>query len=153
MEKFTFEDLISAIQRKNIKKTKEICETYPTLIEKVNNDHWGLIHFCAAYGTGEIMEYLLQKGVDIEQKTRENWTPLLLAAMEQKKECVQVLLRSGANIKAKSLFGDDLLSLLCENDKKLEKIVNCGLNLDIYLEKQGDSLYLKGTAKLDHRIL
>lgn len=143
---FTFDDLISAIKKRKLDRTKEICEANPGLIDEANIDEWGPIHFCAAYGDGETLAYLIQKGANKEQKTREDWTPFLLAAWQGNDECLRQLLKAGANFKAETLFGHNLLSILCEKDEELQKIVYYGLDPEIHFEKQGDNLFLKGSS-------
>lgn len=54
--------------------------------------------YAAELGTDGVIEYLLDHGADIEVKVVDQWTPLIFAAWEGHKECLEMLYRRGANI-------------------------------------------------------
>ena len=60
----------------------------------------------AAYkGETEILTVLLAKGANKEATDNAGWTPLILAARYNHKDCVKVLLQYGANVNAKNKYG------------------------------------------------
>lgn len=64
-----------------------------------------LLHEAAEEGNSEIMEYLLQIGVDFDQKDKEGRTALTYAAEEDNLACVRMLLKNGADLEAKDIHG------------------------------------------------
>ena len=49
-----------------------------------------------------MVEYLVAKGVDINEKNKNKWTALHLAASNGKKDMVEYLIAKGADIHAKN---------------------------------------------------
>ena len=54
-----------------------------------DNDEWTPLHLAARYGHKEIVEYLVEKGADVNAKDKEGWTPLHFAAQEGHTEIVE----------------------------------------------------------------
>jgi ankyrin repeat protein len=68
------------------------------------------LHFAANTGQHkEVAELLLAKGVDINAKADDGWTPLHLAARSGNKEVVELLIFKGADIGAKDSSGKTAL--------------------------------------------
>lgn len=49
----------------------------------------------------EMFDFLIEKGADVNAKSDEGWTPVILAAQEGQKDMVEVLVAKGANVNAK----------------------------------------------------
>ena len=60
---------------------------------------WGVLHFAAALGDADILEYLLQRGCDkdINMQDYSGFTALHLAVHRGRHECAKLLLTKGAN--------------------------------------------------------
>ena len=64
--------------------------------------NWPLLPCASLFGWSDIVEYLLNKGTDIEQ-TVDKRTPLDAAAFNGHTDCCELLLNRGANIETKNL--------------------------------------------------
>jgi ankyrin repeat protein len=90
-----------------------------------------LLHYAVFWNDKDIIKALIKRGVDLNKFNKKGYTPIMLAAMEGKKEAFFILLKNGADINVK---GGMLASY---------SLLNCaalGGNLDIvkYLvEKKG----------------
>lgn len=59
----------------------------------------------AYFGHMDIVEFLLNKGADVNAADDEGWTALILAALRGKIDAVKILIDHGANIDAKNIKG------------------------------------------------
>ena len=66
----------------------------------------GLLHMAAARGLERVGGVLLQRGVDVNTKNREGWTPLHQAVFRKRPEMVQFLISHGANALVKDKLGN-----------------------------------------------
>ncbi|UNI18714.1 hypothetical protein JDV02_004967 [Purpureocillium takamizusanense] len=62
------------------------------------------IHNAAQMGLREITLKLIQKGADVNARTKKNWTALILAAEAGRTEIVKLLLKHGADVNAQTQF-------------------------------------------------
>jgi len=76
----------------------------PKALMTVNNHGESLLHYAAAGGEGDIVEFLIDHGLDVNAKTNNGWTPLMCALMPaeqqwepQMHELVSYLLEQGAD--------------------------------------------------------
>ena len=73
------------------------------------------LHTAAWYGDKAAVALSLQRGTDIDAKRKisvhENWTALMAAAVMNRPEVVDLLLRGGADIHAKNNEGQTALIL------------------------------------------
>uniref|UniRef100_A0A3B3YKF5 Uncharacterized protein n=1 Tax=Poecilia mexicana TaxID=48701 RepID=A0A3B3YKF5_9TELE len=62
------------------------------------------LHYAADFGHLKVVEYLLEKGADINAKDKHELTSLMCASLEGHCDCVKILLEKGAdkNIKTES---------------------------------------------------
>lgn len=81
-----------------------------------NNDKWTALHLAARYHNPDFMKLLLDAGADVEQKTKDGYTPLMLALYNDKnsRDLVKLLLDAGANAKVKNNDGKTALDLTKE---------------------------------------
>ena len=79
---------------------------------------WSPLHGCCYAGfDNDIIDELLQKGLDIDRKTGSSaMTPLMYAAQENHVDVVQHLISRGANINDTDSFGQDALHIAIKNN-------------------------------------
>ncbi|PFX19567.1 putative ankyrin repeat protein [Stylophora pistillata] len=76
----------------------------------MNNDGWKSLHFAAKNGDPDIIDLILTHVPDIESKTADGTTPLIIAVRFGKLQGVKYLLERGANPLTKDNYGRDFLS-------------------------------------------
>uniref|UniRef100_T1JLU3 Uncharacterized protein n=1 Tax=Strigamia maritima TaxID=126957 RepID=T1JLU3_STRMM len=55
------------------------------------------LHYAADYGQKEVIQYLIEKGADLNSKDKHGISALLAAIWEGHTDCVRLLLQKGAN--------------------------------------------------------
>jgi uncharacterized protein len=70
---------------------------------------WCLIHRYAEYGHALAVELLLEKGSEVDPKTKSGYAPLVCAAENGHADVVQVLLEWGAEVNAQGYDGKTAL--------------------------------------------
>ncbi|XP_061171515.1 uncharacterized protein LOC133181010 [Saccostrea echinata] len=76
------------------------------------------LHFAADYGQSQVIEYLVSKGANINQKDKHNITPLLAAVWEGHVSSVETLLKLGADKTVTSPDGQSLIECAEKEDVK-----------------------------------
>ena len=96
-------NLNDAIQGGRVEDVKNIINKDRTKV--YDKDKWGYTFLYAAVLQGhlEIVEYLLQKGADVNTKNLEGFTPLHDSAYKGRVEMVRLLLAKGADANAKDI--------------------------------------------------
>ncbi len=69
---------------------------------------------CAMQCSPEFVRMLLEKGVQVDQKSREGNTPLMAAARLGKVEMIRLLLDSGADVDATNKKGETALMAVAD---------------------------------------
>ena len=98
----------------------------------------------AVHGKTSAVEYLLDRGANIEAKMKDDWTALSMAALEGRKSTVECLLDRGANIEAKNDFGYTalLLAAWIGQKSKVEYVLYRGANIEAENERGETPLLL-----------
>jgi ankyrin repeat protein len=92
--------------------------------EIIGSGHgFALIHAFARVGNAVGVRVLLQKGADIEAKTKEDETPLILAVTKYFSGLAEALIDKGANVNAKDKEGRTCLMLAAIGGKANEWMV------------------------------
>ncbi|WP_338405958.1 ankyrin repeat domain-containing protein [Wolbachia endosymbiont (group A) of Longitarsus flavicornis] len=81
-----------------------------------NSDNWALLHYAVYYGNPDMVSFLIDKGANIEIRSKEGKTPLHLAVEEAKQNVINLLLDRGADIEAKNNDGKTPLYLAAYNN-------------------------------------
>ncbi|KAM5345131.1 hypothetical protein ACJ41O_010993 [Fusarium nematophilum] len=90
IDKFTVTDLV--------KLGEQIGATgLPTSEIRLNSHTTGLLHFAASYGATDAIEYLIERGCDINSRSVEGQTPLLYACRSGHHDVALKLLELGAD--------------------------------------------------------
>ena len=102
----------------------------PNVQSKLNG--WAALHFAAQEDNQDLCELLCDFKADLNVRTHENNSPLLIAALKRLKSMTSTLLRRKANVNAHDSHGwtalhcaaqknaDDVISLLCANSADVE---------------------------------
>ena len=113
------------------------------LIDKINLDipvdsHPGekLIHLASRLGKTKIVEALLDRGVNIDEKTDKGKTPLHLAIELHREKTIKFLTERGANVNAKTIEGETPLhsaSKSCEVSIA-QDLINARADINVKIE-------------------
>ncbi|KAJ3682742.1 hypothetical protein LUZ60_012969 [Juncus effusus] len=92
-------DFYSAVQNGDLQSVESALLAEPDLIHRTTiYDRLSALHIAAANGCIEVLSMLLDRSVQPDLVNRHKQTPLMLAAMHGKLDCVEKLLEAGANI-------------------------------------------------------
>ena len=91
------QEIEEAVKGGDLITVKKLLHSNPELLHYENANKEALIHLAAGRGHTEIVKLLLEKGIDINTKTKWGWTPLLYAINFRKVETSKLLLEKGAN--------------------------------------------------------
>lgn len=80
------------------------------------------LHEAAKYGDLEVVEYLVEKGANVNEKDDDGYTPLHVAAKKGYLEIVEYLVEKGAKINEKDKSAKTPLQLAYDNGN--QEVVN-----------------------------
>ena len=75
-----------------------------------DGNHWSALHYAVFNGHQEIASYLIAQGAEVNARSPNRSTPLMLAARENREDLTKILLESGADTKSQNDWGDSALS-------------------------------------------
>jgi ankyrin repeat protein len=102
-------ELSLAIRQGNLDRAKAIVEKSPALVTSADDSGFTPLHIAATAGRVDIIEYLLQRGADIEARTAGGQTPLFQTVPLASAEAFDCLLRKGARLGARDNSGKSIL--------------------------------------------
>lgn len=108
----------------DVQCVKQILQEYPNLMEVVDDDGVGVIHYCAMFGNKHMMKMLIEEfNANVDQQTCDLFTPILLAAKNDNIDCLIELRNHNANVNLTTKSGTSLLDYLIKNlkEKDLEE--------------------------------
>ncbi|MBA8667592.1 ankyrin repeat domain-containing protein [Holosporaceae bacterium 'Namur'] len=112
------------IKNNDYKLLRKLLHEVSNFKTKINVDFDDAIVLASMLGKKDIVEILLQGGVDVNSTDTEGNSILIIAVNQKDKELVKMLLAEGANINAKNTRGDTALSKAVEQrDKELVKML------------------------------
>ena len=130
---------------------KMLLENNPDLLEARNENEKTPLHFAAQSGIKEIVEFLIEKGADVNANNIANETPLHYAAAMRHKEVVGLLIARGAILNSGTLDGStplhyaanfgnpETVRILIEKGAKINSRNRAGLTpLDVAYESVQD---------------
>ncbi|XP_072976324.1 E3 ubiquitin-protein ligase XB3-like [Typha angustifolia] len=92
-------EFFTAVQVGDLEMVESALQNEPNWLRRTTiYDRLSALHIAAANGRIELLSMILARGVGPDVVNRHKQTPLMLAAMHGKIECVRKLLESGANI-------------------------------------------------------
>ncbi|HJZ58755.1 MAG TPA: ankyrin repeat domain-containing protein, partial [Gemmataceae bacterium] len=90
---------------------RAILEKHPKLVDArdplagrrkpLGNESHTPLHLAVVHGHSDVVEYLIQRGADVNADSGGGWTPLHLAARTDRLDIVKLLVESGAKVDAK----------------------------------------------------
>ena len=88
-------------------------------------NYWGALHYAVFNGHKELAQFLIERGANVNARSPNGSTPLMMAAREGREELTKVLLESGADTHAKNDWGDTPLVLAMRYDHyRLGKMIS-----------------------------
>lgn len=103
-------------------------------IETTNKAKFRPIHIAARLGLSAVLQCLMDSGCDLNSKTKNGDTALMVCAKYRREECLKVLVRAGADVGLVNLAGQSVITVarsnqwyLCFQQAILEVIRNRNL--------------------------
>lgn len=137
-------------------------------IHSTSEEGFGCLHFAAYHHSVQMLDYLLELGLDINQTAADGSTPLHMAVRQQHKLCVESLLKRGSLVK-KDVIGmtpmmyarnrgyDEIIKLLAEVEMSNTEVqAPCAFTQDVrnkYWAKALESAIFKDDVQTCSRIL
>ncbi|WP_411849346.1 ankyrin repeat domain-containing protein [Stenotrophomonas sp. LGBM10] len=118
----TKNNLLAAVNSGDLVQIRSIIEKKPDVIDAYLNDGWTALTFAAKDGNVSVVNFLIEKGADINKLEGGGNSPLYWAAKYGHEDIVALLLRHGANIHHKCAKCLEPIDVARENN--YEGIVN-----------------------------
>lgn len=97
-----------------------------------DGNYWGALHYAVFNGHTELAKYLVERGADVNARSPNGSTPLMMAGREGRGDLAKLLLESGADTKAKNDWGDTALTLSTRYDHyRVGKMISSPEEFDI----------------------
>ncbi len=88
-------------------------------------DNWGALHYAVFNGHQQLVEELIARGANVNARSPNLSTPLILAAREGRDEVARRLLEAGADVRARNDWGDSALTMAMRYDHlRLAKMIS-----------------------------
>ncbi len=126
-------EIAEACKRGDLTTVKHLLESNPSLLYTTNDFGEGLLHFAAWGGNVDLIDFLVSKGLNVDQKTQGEWTPLLYAVNFRKENAALALLNKGAKTGIQNVWGQTplLFASGAGMEAVVQKIIKTGANLNI----------------------
>jgi ankyrin repeat protein len=95
-------ELFDAAEKGDFETVKDLLTKYSDMKTVRRDGGWTLLHL--SFGSRELVEYLIENGLDIEARSDSQWTPLHSQAYGGHIDGVELLLEHGADIEAKHAY-------------------------------------------------
>ena len=98
-------------------------------------NYWEALHYATFNGHSELAKYLIEKGANVNARSPNGSTPLMLAAREGREDMTTFLLESGADTRPKNDWGDSALTLAMRYDHyRLGKMISSPEEFEIAIK-------------------
>lgn len=88
-------------------------------------NHWNALHYAVFSGHTALAKELVERGADVNARSPNGSTPLMMAAREGREDIAKLLMENGADTKAKSEWGDTALTFAMRYDHiKLGRMIS-----------------------------
>jgi len=136
--------LIDIVKNGNIEKLKKVMD-FKTNLDIIDDNGNGLLLIAIKKGFTNIVQFLIDQGIDVNLSNNIGWTPLMEAVQMGNIEIVKSLVECGADTNAEDMLGNSAESIIFENNNiELLKFIN---NIESYREAAPASA---GAIDLDH---
>jgi ankyrin repeat protein len=91
------ENFLETTKIGDLAQLKIILEEQPILVNAKDEDGWTLLHYASYAGIKEVVEYLMEKGAEVNTEARIGaWTPFFLSSLKGHREIAEWLIENGA---------------------------------------------------------
>lgn len=128
-------DLVKATKGGDLKKVIELLSSGADLNTVVgDNDKRNLLHHASQKGHSNLIEFLIEKGIDVNSLDKRGRTPLYLSCLDRQLNSARTLISKGADIdisgehnpldiaSSNSYEGTEIVELLLENNANVNQI-------------------------------
>ena len=130
-----------AIWKNDIDELIRNVEMNPEIVHKEDRLDGTLLHAAAERGTPEMIEYLVEKGSDIDRIER-SWSPLCSAIFKEKIENVKKLIELGANLNNKVSESNPLICTMTgrrgERSEIAKLLIEAGADVTIQFKPRSN---------------
>jgi len=98
-------DLFQAIEKADLKEVMRRVEKNPRTVFHRDRYGIGALHLAAVLGRIDLLRFLLDRGVSVDQTTKTGITPLYGASSEGRADTVAYLIQRGADVQARTVDG------------------------------------------------
>lgn len=130
IEEITKKKFLKAIEKEDINTIKELINNGFPLNSYISEERFTVLHYACKTGSLKSLKILIDQGnVDIDfQDDIEKWTPLMISCINGHIECIEYLLKKGANAELRSETNHSALDYVnelievCSSNKEKEKL-------------------------------
>lgn len=102
--------------------------------------HWDALHYAVFNGHTELAAELIERGANVNARSPNGATPLMLAAREGREDAAKLLLENGADTTLKSDWGDTALTFAMRYDHlRLGKMISTPEEFEIAVKAPKES--------------
>ena len=106
-----FEEFHEAAKKDQVKKMRQLLSNNNNWLEKRDKYQRTALHSAARYGALSALQYLIEKGADLNAKDESGNTPLHLAALYCHDEAAELIIQANPDINALNDDGESPLSM------------------------------------------
>jgi len=145
IEDMRLDHLYLAIRENDTEYARKLLNEDKNLIDHIDADEWGIIHYCTGKGSPETLKMLIEEfGADINQKTAYAYTPAQIAAKKDNIPCLIELIKLGADLEIENGSGMTPLDFLITEKHDLQTLINYNPDVDFHLIYQDEHLKMIG---------
>ncbi|MFO7732302.1 MAG: ankyrin repeat domain-containing protein [Candidatus Aminicenantes bacterium] len=110
------QDVFELLSKNDVAAVKDLIEKTPQLVEARDGQGMTLLHYAAGGRDAGFIDFLIDKGAELEAKSAPGETPLMAAAANNRPEAAAALIKRGAALETKNDYGRTAL-VLCARER------------------------------------